>query len=120
MLVFLFVTLIVFIYKCKICPEFFKGKYCKDYLSVENTTSIKGIFIIIVFWSHIKGYIVIDNAFDSYAFFPLTLLGQGMVTMFLFYSGYGVMESIKKKGQEYIKSTPKNRLCATLYRFDIA
>lgn len=40
--------------------------------------------------------------------------------MFLFYSGYGVMESIKKKGSNYIDSIPKRRLLATLANFDVA
>lgn len=47
-------------------------------------------------------------------------MGQGVVVMFLFYSGYGVMESIKKKGSDYIHTFPKNRFAKTLLHFDIA
>ena len=40
--------------------------------------------------------------------------------MFLFYSGYGVMESIIKKGSDYINAFPKKRFAKTLFHFDIA
>ena len=42
------------------------------------------------------------------------------IAMFLFYSGYGVMESIKKKGNHYIDAIPRTRVLATLINFDIA
>ena len=40
--------------------------------------------------------------------------------MFLFYSGYGVMESIKKKGAGYVSGIPKHRCLNTLVNFDVA
>ena len=40
--------------------------------------------------------------------------------MTAFYSGYGVMLSIDKKGGNYIKSIPKNRVFKVLLHFDIA
>lgn len=43
-----------------------------------------------------------------------------MVVMFLFYSGYGVMESIKKKGSEYVCKIPRRRVLNTLLNFDVA
>lgn len=46
--------------------------------------------------------------------------GQMIVTLFLFYSGYGVMESIKKKGDDYVRTMPKCRVLTTLINFDIA
>lgn len=121
---FIFVVLFVLlcIYKIKFAPEFFEkmGGYNTDYLSIEKTTSVKGIFILLVFFKHIKDYLDINSTIDSYAMLPILLLGQCIVTMFLFYSGYGVMESIKKKGTSYINSIPKIRILGTLYRFDIA
>ena len=50
----------------------------------------------------------------------MTYTSQLMVVMFLFYSGYGVMESIKKKKNDYIKSIPRHRVLNTLINFDIA
>lgn len=119
MIAFVLLFAIVCLYNVQIklkTQEFF----FEDYMSIEKTTSIKGIFIIIVFFSHFIGYISINNSLDEYAIKPIVLLGQCMVTMFLFYSGYGIMESVKKKDLLYIRTMPKNRLFGTIYRFDIA
>ncbi|MEE1277869.1 MAG: acyltransferase family protein [Acutalibacteraceae bacterium] len=92
-----------------------------DYLSIENTQAIKGIFIIMVFFSHIEDYVHIGDSLPDMAYTKfLTIIGQGMVTLFMFYSGYGVMESIKKKGAPYVSKIPKNRILSTLFRFDLA
>lgn len=40
--------------------------------------------------------------------------------VFLFYSGYGIMESIKNKGEKYISTVPKKRILNVLVNFDIA
>lgn len=120
MLVFVLLLIVVCLYKIEFVNKNNKQSIFQDYLSIEKTTAIKGIFIIIVFIKHINDYLVYNNKLDQYAVLPILMLGQSIVTMFLFYSGYGVMESIKKKGNSYIKAIPKNRILATLYRFDIA
>lgn len=104
--------------------RFSSGLFC-DYLSKNKTDAIKGIFIIIVFTSHIKEYYVQAGAdltawYDNAFFLPAKALGQLMVVMFLFYSGYGVAESIKKKGEAYIRKIPKRRVLGTLANFDVA
>ena len=43
-----------------------------------------------------------------------------MVAPFLLYSGYGIFESVKKKGEAYIKDFPKKRILKTLIHFDFA
>ncbi len=92
-----------------------------DYMSIENTQAIKGVFIMMVFFSHIRGYIVLDTGlFDRIFIKFFLIIGQAMVTLFMFYSGYGVMESIKKKGAPYVSKIPKNRILATLFKFDLA
>lgn len=98
--------------------KFFIKEFNKDYLSKDNTDCIKGIFVLIVFYSHLMQYISFDT-FDISNWFVKTL-GQLMVTMFLFYSGYGIYESIKKNGNDYIKKIPRNRIIVTLFNFDIA
>ena len=99
-----------------------KIRFCKDenYLSVDNTLPVKGVFIIMVFFSHFKSYVSLVSAADQLLIAVVSLFGQAMVAMFLFYSGYGIMESIRKKSQSYIKSMPRKRILATLVRFDIA
>lgn len=41
----------------------------ENYLSKENTSCIKGIFILIVFYSHLCAYIPIQKAKDGLMFF---------------------------------------------------
>lgn len=91
-----------------------------EYLSKENTSCIKGLFILIVFYSHLYTYMPLQMEKDFMMYKLVTYLGQLMVTLFLFYSGYGVYESIKKKKEKYIKEMPKKRLLKTLIHFDIA
>lgn len=96
-----------------------------DYLSKEKTDSIKGIFILMIVITHSLGYINASsyqfNQFgDGLSMRFLSHLGQLVVVMFLFYSGYGVGESYKRKGSEYVKNIPRHRLLTTLLNFDVA
>lgn len=116
MIYFFILLMLVIIYKMTID---FKNSN-KEYMSKENTTCIKGIFIIIVFISHIRQYQLYDSVIDLPAINILSYLGQLMVTMFMFYSGYGVYESIKNKSREYIKKMPKNRILKTYFLFVIS
>lgn len=102
-----------------------KGGYYDDYISKTQCNAIKGIFILVVFIRHSLQYINQvgynynswgDSFFKAVDFYWKHLL----VAMFLFYSGYGVMESIKHKGDIYIRSIPKKRLLTTLLNFDVA
>lgn len=101
------------------------NRFNEDYIGKNQSNAIKGLCIILVFARHIWPYI------KRTGFEPTTLgdrlffqidrsLGQLLVVMFLFYSGYGVMESIRKKGLTYIVSFPKNRILPTLLNFDVA
>lgn len=104
----------------------FNGKtYNEFYIGKEQCNAVKGIFLLFVFGRHIWPYMQ-DVGYDFSAFGDqlfLSLdkrLGQLIVVMFLFYSGYGIMESVKAKGQKYIDSLPKKRILKTLVNFDIA
>lgn len=81
---------------------------------------MKGIFVFMVFLSHFTQYYQMNTVFDN----PYKLIknnsGQLVVVMFLFYSGYGIYESLKKKGSGYIRTFPKNRCLKTLLHLDIA
>ena len=102
-----------------------RDKAFGDYITKERTNSIKGIFIIVVFLSHIRPFIL-NSGYDFNGTGDLLfrrflgIFGQLMVVMFLFYSGYGVMESIKRKGDSYVKSMPRHRILNTLLNFDVA
>lgn len=95
-------------------------KYITDYMSVDKTMSIKGIFIIMVFFSHFHSYVTFTAPLDIAYLNVFKNIGQCMVTLFMFYSGYGVMESVRKKGISYVHKIPLTRVLGTYFRFDIA
>lgn len=90
-----------------------------DYLGRESTDAVRGIFILLILASHFVGYLdpltqPLDLAYGRVR----TILGQGVVTLFLYYSGYGVALSADKKGQEYVRSMPAKRILPTLLVYD--
>ena len=96
-----------------------EGTFFKDHLSIDKTTNIKGIFVILIFIRHYLQYVDLQSSYDNFAKCLNSALGQLIVTMFLFYSGYGVMKKIQKKGLEYIHSLPKKAFRLLLH-FDLA
>lgn len=83
-------------------------------LDKKQTTCINGIFVVFVFLSH----------FGQYEIMPwneiLLAIGQLMVAPFLFYSGYGIMEQIKRRGNKYIDSMPRKRILKFYIHFCMA
>ncbi len=98
----------------------FNPKGTSDYLAINNTNAVKGIFILMVFMSHFRSYIGSYGMFGEVYGNFFRFFDQSMVALFLFYSGYGIMESYKKKGDTYISQMPLKRILATLFRFDCA
>lgn len=86
----------------------------KRALNKEQTTCINGIFVLFVFLSH----------FGQYETMPwnwlLLGLGQLMVAPFLFYSGYGIMEQIQRRGSVYIDGMPRKRILKFYIHFCMA
>ncbi len=78
-------------------------------LSHDRTIMINGIFVAIILFSHFNGYVLLTSASDEIYLKIFSNISQLMVTTFLFYSGYGIIESIKRK-PGYIKSFFKNRI----------
>ena len=74
-------------------------------MDLENTSYIKGIFVWIIIFSHNRSYY--PKKINYFYISILNCIGQKMVSLFLFYSGYGIIESIKKKGLSYVKSLPQ-------------
>ena len=103
MAVFLFFTLLIVFVGMKPARN---GELHSTYISRNQSTAINGLFTILVFWSHVSTYIKLDSAYDKpYSSFKSFML-QMVVVPFLFYSGYGIMESIKKKGMSYVRQVP--------------
>lgn len=95
-------------------------------LSFDQTNALKGIGIMTVFFNHMyNDYLsphgVLHHPYldEPFVYFE-TLATVLFVGMFLFFSGYGVLESIKKKGALYVNQMPVKRLMTTLVNFDIA
>lgn len=116
----MFFLLLIYIALClyKLRPHFLSSS--PDYMSPERTQSVKGIFILLVFFSHFNSYAVYSGTLDNLYLSVVRAFGQCMVAPFLFLSGYGVMESIRKKGAGYVRSIPKNRVLKTLFQFVLA
>ena len=94
-------------------------EFNEAYLSKTSTTCINGIFVCLVFFSHFKQYIEF-GPYDKFYRLVLNNIGQYMVVPFLFFSGYGIMSSVRKKGHSYIKSIPFYRLGKVWMHFALA
>lgn len=103
------------------------GKNCifEDYIGKTQCNAIKGIFILVVFMRHVVPYVKnsgyeMSTCLDRIFILIDGHIGQLLVVMFLFYSGYGVMASISKNGVAYIDDIPKKRVLTTFLNFDVA
>lgn len=85
------------------------------YLGRESTSCIKGIFVLIVFYSHLVTYTQV-LPHDMLIYQVRSYLGQLMVVPFLFISGYGIFEQNKRDG-DYYKRIPQKRVLMTLFHF---
>ena len=91
----------------------------KDLLSKETTNAINGIFVGIILFSHFNSYLTFTNPTDLIYLKIIRKIGQLMVTTFFFYSGYGILESIKNK-KDYMKHFFKNRILKLFIIFGFA
>ena len=113
MIILLIILVIISLYGIKL------ASFHKDYISLDGTNAIKGIFAVLILYSHMRQYLTLTDTFANNSYNAiLKYIGQMMVTMYLFYSGYGLMESQRKK-LNYRKNFPKNRLLKILIHFDI-
>lgn len=117
MIIFYVVLILLALWKCKFSG---KGFFTEESFSKDVTNSVKGIFIWLVFLRHFSDYVQYKTTIDLLGGIVNIVLGQMIVACFLFYSGFGVFESFKKKGAAYAKTMPKNRILKTLIHFDIA
>ena len=99
------------------------GQYTRfrhDYLSLKSTNAIKGIFAVLILYSHLSSYLNLStNPFNTRFIDVNSYIAQLMVAPFLFYSGYGIMLSVTKK-PNYVGTFFKNRILKILVHFDIA
>lgn len=112
----IFIILIILLF---LTSKIYIKKNNEEYMSKKQTTIINSMFLILVFYSHFFSYINEVNQIDNYLKFIIQNVGQLMVTTFLFYSGYGIYESIKKNKQ-YKNNFFKKRFLPTFINFAIA
>lgn len=95
-------------------------EYFEDHISLQKSNALKGIFVVLVFFRHAAQYLSLDAGYEKYFCYIDSWLGQMIVTVFLFFSGYGVLESIKKKGKAYVMDIPKHRAFRVWIHFCMA
>lgn len=117
MTVFLVVAVLILFNEMKAAKE---GQFHKDYLSKDKTAAVNGFFVILILLSHAKHYIDTGGAYDSAYMAVSSHLNQMVVASFLFYSGYGMTESVKRKKYPYVKSIMTNRFWKLLLNYCLA
>lgn len=95
------------------------SQFHADYMEPGQTGAIKGIFAVIVLFSHARTYFEATSLGDRLYCFPLDALGQLMVVLFFFYSGYGILRAYRDK-ENYCRGFFRSRILKTLVHFDIA
>lgn len=90
------------------------------YMRKERTSMINGIFIWIVFLSHMRGYGMNLFGTDLLVAKGIGLLGQCCVATFFFYSGFGIMSSLQRKGRRYALQLITRRFPMLLLHMTIA
>ncbi|MBQ4067301.1 MAG: acyltransferase family protein [Clostridia bacterium] len=95
------------------------SRFHEDYMGLSQTTAVKGFFAVVIVMSHMLGYVALTYPLDSVYRTVINHVGQLMVTLFFFYSGYGVTLSYKKKSS-YYDTFLKNRVLKLLLHFDLA
>lgn len=96
------------------------GQYNREYMSRDMTAQTKGIFVILVLLGHAVTYIQTNGAVDELYLQLKNHLGQMVVVMFFFYSGYGMMKSILNKKYDYVRGIPARRFLPVFVNFVIA
>lgn len=99
--------------------RFFVVRINEDYISHKQTQCINGFFVLLVFIQHYKGYVKLDQ-FDMVYNAIGKWNGQLIVVPFLFFSGYGIMLSITKKGTSYVNSIMTKRFPKIWVHFALA
>ena len=113
MTILLGILLIVCLWKLKI------PGYHPDFLSSSGTLPIKGVFTFLVLYSHMRGYVTLTDSWVNSIYCSVQdRLGQLIVAMFMFYSGFGIWESFTQK-PDYEHSFLKRRFLKTLMHFEI-
>ena len=91
----------------------------RECFSIVQAKAIQGIFVIFVMLSHFSSYVEFElsNILDKLFVQINNRVGQLMVVMFLFYSGYGIMNKIRKQPKEYLDNFWLHRFLPVYAKF---
>lgn len=91
-----------------------------DFLPHNQTITINGIFVMLIFLSHSKQYFELqETLFDTLYRSSKIVHSQLIVTTFLAFSGYGIMKSYITKGKGYLDNFLLKRVILLLIKTDI-
>ena len=117
MIIWILIIVVLIFYKA----SFYKSGISLNHISKENTDAVRGIFILLVFASHFSQYVpAYTLPLDTMYWRIRIFLGQFVVCMFLFYSGYGVTLSLTEKGTAYQNAFLRRRVLNTLLIYDLS
>ena len=88
---------------------FGKQKTQDEYLSIRNTLPIKGLFTILIIFSHYVTYYTPQGSDSIYRMLK-SHLSQAVVIPYLVYSGYGMAYRLKQKGKDYLGTILRRRI----------
>lgn len=94
------------------------SRFHPNYLEKDQTDAFKGIFALLILFSHIRAHISMTGRLDSLYNQVFILLGQITVAPFFFYSGYGILQGVRKK-EGYVKTFFKNRILKFLIGYNL-
>lgn len=116
------IVLLLFIASCLVTAKYknpFSNDSFKNNFEKDSTTCINGIFVVLVFLSHfhfeIENFYKIDSVYLKFQM----ICGQCVVCSFLFYSGYGIYENLKKNRATHSRKLILSKFPKLLLRFDI-
>ena len=117
MLLFFLAFLAVLFYGAKTKPRL---AFDETGFSRARTLAVNGFFVLLVFLSHVVTYVASAGALDRAYLFVKGQLDQLVVAPFLFFSGYGILCSIRDRGRDYVLHLPKNRILKVLLQAEAA
>lgn len=114
-MVLVYVALIILFF---LPSRFYLKSFNDGYLEKDSTLPIKGVFVLLVFFRHFTEHVALSDMLLDRAFLILVgCLDQLIVTMFLFYSGYGIMRSLQAKGDPYVKGFFLRRFIPVFFQY---
>lgn len=115
MLIWLIILFAVCVYKSKF------SRFNQDYIAYKQSNANKGICAALILFSHLFQYITPMTLSDRLCNTILSVIGQLMVALFFFYSGYGIhQKALRDKEVTYFNTFFEKRIVKTLVKFDAA